>query len=75
MAPDAAVPFTALWRVNTEAFLIAAGQNLKRLLQRQGWGRRPLPGGWAVATDALCFSALTLCFLLQLSQSAYRCCL
>ena len=27
-------------KVNTEALLTAAGQNLKRLLQRQGWGRR-----------------------------------
>ena len=27
-----------LWRVNTGAFLIAAGQNLKRLLQGRGWG-------------------------------------
>ncbi len=34
-----------LWRVNSEALMIAAGQNLKRLLQRRGWGRRPLPGG------------------------------
>jgi hypothetical protein len=34
-----------LWRVNTEALLIAAGQNLKRLLSRHGWGRRPWPGG------------------------------
>jgi hypothetical protein len=34
-----------LWRVNAEALLIAAGQNLKRLLNWQGWGRRPWPGG------------------------------
>jgi transposase len=34
-----------LWRVNTEAVLIAAGQNLKRLLSWRGWGRRPWPGG------------------------------
>ena len=32
-------------RVNVEAHLIAAGQNLKRLLSRGGWGRRPWPGG------------------------------
>jgi transposase len=41
-----------LWRVNCEALLIAAGQNLKRLLSLRGWGRRPLPSGaalqWAV---------------------------
>jgi hypothetical protein len=36
-----------LWRVNSEALLIAAGQNLKRLLTTRGWGRRPLPSGAA----------------------------
>ena len=40
-----------LWRVNSEALLIAEGQNLKRLLQRRGWGRRPFPGGMAAADD------------------------
>ena len=30
-------------KVNGEALLIAAGQNLKRLLSRRGWGRRPWP--------------------------------
>jgi hypothetical protein len=34
-----------LWRVNCEALRIASGQNLKRLLQQRGWGRRPLPSG------------------------------
>jgi hypothetical protein len=34
-----------LWKVNVEALLIATGQNLKRLLRKQGWGRRPWPGG------------------------------
>lgn len=32
--------------------MIAAGKNLKRLLSKRGWGRRPLPSGaalhWAV---------------------------
>ena len=33
-----------LEKVNSEALLIAAGQNLKRLLSgRWGWGRRPFP--------------------------------
>ena len=32
-----------LWRVNCEALMRAAGQNLKRLLQKRGWGRRPCP--------------------------------
>jgi transposase len=36
-----------LWRVNCEALLLATGQNLKRLLQRRGWGRRPFPSGAA----------------------------
>jgi hypothetical protein len=35
-------------KVHGEAVLIAAGQNLKRLLAALGWGRRPLP----VATEA-----------------------
>jgi len=34
-----------LEKVNIQAQLIAAGQNLKRLLSTQGWGRRPWPGG------------------------------
>jgi hypothetical protein len=32
-----------LWRVNIEALRIATGQNLKRLLKKRGWGRRPFP--------------------------------
>jgi hypothetical protein len=34
-----------LRKVNVEALLIATGQNLKRLLRKQGWGRRPWPRG------------------------------
>src|SRR5215218_7792644 len=34
-----------LEKVNSEALMIAAGQNLKRLLSRGGWGRRPWPNG------------------------------
>ncbi len=33
--------------VNIEGLLVAAGQNLKRLLSRRGWGRRPWPNGAA----------------------------
>jgi hypothetical protein len=29
--------------VNGEALMIATGQNLKRLLKKRGWGRRPFP--------------------------------
>jgi transposase len=36
-----------LEKVNGEALLIAAGQNLKRLLSWRGWGRRPWPSGAA----------------------------
>ena len=36
-----------LEQVNREALLIAAGQNLKRLVSWRGWGRRPWPGGAA----------------------------
>jgi len=44
-----------LEKVNGEALLIAAGQNLKRLLSRWGWGRRPFPTGAAgVVLPALC---------------------
>ena len=32
-----------LWRVNCEALMRAAGQNLKRLLKKRGWGRHPFP--------------------------------
>src|SRR6266496_966129 len=38
-----------LWRVNCEALIRAAGQNLKRLLKKRGWGRRPWPQGAANA--------------------------
>jgi transposase len=41
-----------LWRVNIEALRIATGQNLKRLLKKRGWGRRPFP------VEALCASFL-----------------
>ncbi len=34
-----------LAKVNVEAQMIAAGQNLKRLLSRRGWGKRPFPNG------------------------------
>lgn len=32
-------------RVNIQAHLIAAGQNLKRILSKRGWGRHPWPCG------------------------------
>jgi hypothetical protein len=36
-----------LRRVNSEALLVATGQNVKRLLSTRGWGRRNWPGGAA----------------------------
>ena len=36
-----------LKRVNSEALLVATGQNVKRLLSTRGWGRRNWPGGAA----------------------------
>jgi transposase len=38
-----------LWKVNTEGLMVAAGQNLKRLLTYQGWGQRRGPAGWGAA--------------------------
>jgi hypothetical protein len=43
------VRLRGLEQVNGEALLIAAGQNLKRLLSWRGWGRRPFPSGAAGA--------------------------
>jgi len=34
-----------LKKVNMEGLMVATGQNLKRLLQAEGWGCRPWPGG------------------------------
>jgi transposase len=36
-----------LRKVNAEALLTATGQNLKRLVSKRGWGRRPFPNGAA----------------------------
>lgn len=50
-----------LWRVNCEALRIASGQNLKRLLKKRGWGRRPFPvearpslQGWRIIAGQIC---------------------
>ncbi len=45
-----------LWRVNGEALIRAAGQNLKRLLKKRGWGRRPCPA------EAMCALFLDVCW-------------
>jgi hypothetical protein len=36
-----------LEQVDIQAQVIATGQNIKRLLSKTGWGRRPLPSGAA----------------------------
>jgi hypothetical protein len=46
-----------LEKANSEALLIATGQNVKRLLTHQGWGRRPFPTG-AAGTLLSAFPAL-----------------
>jgi hypothetical protein len=46
-----------LEKVNSESLLIAAGQNLKRLLHKGGWGRRPGPNGAPVAAASRAFLA------------------
>jgi Transposase DDE domain len=50
-----------LWRVNCEALIRAAGQNLKRLLQKRGWGRRPCP-----AEAVFCFVLAAYCWCTHL---------
>jgi IS5 family transposase len=49
-----------LWKVNVEALMIATGQNLKRLLRKRGWGRRPWPNGTTEAPLARRFLAQSL---------------
>jgi len=51
-----------LWRVNSEALLIGAGLNLKRLLGWWGWGRRLFPGGAALTVNQP--ESAVLCFVL-----------
>jgi Transposase DDE domain len=48
-----------LWRVNCEALMIASGQNLKRLLKKRGWGRRPYPAEAVCAFFLACYWLLT----------------
>jgi len=65
-----------LWRVNSEALRIAAGQNLKRLLKKRGWGRRPFPvealcaSFWLLLRDVLVLFLKEWSFLVQIG-SAY----
>ena len=56
-----------LWRVNSEALMIASGQNLKRLLKQRGWGRRPYP---AEAVFALFLASWWLMSRLSLGDAS-----
>jgi transposase len=49
-----------LWRVNCEALVRAAGQNVKRLLKKRNWGLRPYPEGAAEAACSLLFGFFPL---------------
>src|SRR6266704_5645893 len=51
-----------LWRVNCEGLMRAAGQNLKRLLKKRGWGRRPFPAEAMCACFLAAFGWLTRAF-------------
>jgi len=52
-----------LWRVNCEALVIAAGQNLKRLLKKRGWGRRLFPSEARCASFWLYWDQVFIPFL------------
>jgi transposase len=65
-----------LWRVNCEALRIAAGQNLKRLLKKRGWGRRPFPvealcaSFWRLLRDVLVLILLEWSFLVPIGSTS-----
>src|SRR6266566_5693741 len=65
-----------LWRVNCEALMRSAGQNLKRLLKKRGWGRRPFPAEamsasfWVLLRDVLVLALEEWSFLVSIG-SAY----
>ena len=65
-----------LWRVNCEALRIAAGQNLKRLLKKRGWGRRPFPtevmsaSFWGLLRGVLVFILEKRWFLMPIGSAS-----
>jgi transposase len=65
-----------LWRVNCEALRIAAGQNLKRLLKKRGWGRRPFPvealcaSFWRLLRDVLVLISQEWSFLVSIGSAS-----
>jgi hypothetical protein len=62
-----------LWRVNCEALTRAAGQNLKRLLKKRGWGRRPCPAEAMCGFSLAVFGWLTPLFSQDRSCSSPIC--
>ena len=62
-----------LWRVNCETLMRAAGQNLKRLLKKHGWGRRPCPAEALYASLFSCPWVVYLSFLEPISLSLMMC--
>ena len=62
-----------LWRVNCEALMRAAGQNLKRLLQKRGWGRRPYPAEAMCGFFLAVFGWVTRLFFVYRSCSSPLC--
>jgi Transposase DDE domain len=65
-----------LWRVNIEALRIAAGQNLKRLLKKRGWGRRPFPteameaSFWSLICDMFVLAVQEWPFLMPIGSAS-----
>jgi hypothetical protein len=65
-----------LWRVSIEALRIAAGQNLKRLLKKRGWGRRPFPvealctSFWRLLRDVLVLISQERSFLVSIGSAS-----
>jgi transposase len=62
-----------LWRVNTEALLMATGQNLKRLLQQRGWEHRPFPDGAAATANAFAVLSCWLVAVCDGGAAGYFC--
>ena len=60
-----------LWRVNCEGLMRAAGQNLKRLLKKRGWGRRPYPAEAVCAFFLATVCPLTHPYLRYISVSSF----
>jgi hypothetical protein len=58
-----------LWRVNSEALLIGAGLNLKRLLKNWNWGQRPFPSEAVIAVQPSANADFCLLVLVILAET------